>query len=98
MISPNSRAYAYRIFKKDFTLYKIETFFLGDGGSLCVGQGLGDQRPNFQTFMEPKNRFQGTNSARLCRLAGRYENPIPSSYLFQQWIRTNSFKEQESYH
>jgi hypothetical protein len=27
------------------------------------------------------NRFQGTNSARLCSLAGRYDNPIPSRYL-----------------
>jgi hypothetical protein len=34
------------------------------------------QSPNFQTFKEPKNRFQGTNSARLCSLAGWYDNSI----------------------
>jgi hypothetical protein len=37
--------------------------------------------PNFLTFKEPKNRFQGTNTARLCSLARRYDNPIPSRFL-----------------
>ncbi len=27
------------------------------------------------------NRFQGTNFARLCSLAGRYDNPIPARFL-----------------
>jgi hypothetical protein len=36
---------------------------------------------NFLTLKEPKNRFQGTNSARLCSLAGRYDNPIPTRFL-----------------
>ncbi len=36
---------------------------------------------NFHTFKEPKNRFQGTNSTRLCSLAGRYDNPIPNRFL-----------------
>jgi hypothetical protein len=31
--------------------------------------------------MEPRNRFQGTNSSRLCSLAGRYCNPIPILFL-----------------
>jgi hypothetical protein len=31
--------------------------------------------------MEPKNRFQETNSARLCSQAGRYDNPIPTRFL-----------------
>ncbi len=30
---------------------------------------------------QPKNRFQGTNSARLCSLASRYNNPIPTRFL-----------------
>ncbi len=30
--------------------------------------------PNFYTFKEPNNRFQGINSASLCSLAGRYDN------------------------
>jgi hypothetical protein len=38
--------------------------------------------PYFKTFMEPRNRFQGMNSASLCSLAGRYyDNPIPSRFL-----------------
>ncbi len=36
---------------------------------------------NFLTFKKPKNQFQGTNSARLCSLTGRYDNPIPTSLL-----------------
>ncbi len=28
-------------------------------------------------FMGPRNWFQGMDSASLCSLAGRYENPIP---------------------
>jgi hypothetical protein len=35
----------------------------------------------FKTFMEPRNRFQGMNSASLCSLAGRYDNPIPTRFL-----------------
>ncbi len=37
--------------------------------------------PYFQTFMEPRNRFQGMNSASLCSLVGRYDNPIPPRFL-----------------
>ncbi len=37
--------------------------------------------PYFETFMEPRNRFQGMNSASLCSLAGRYDNPIPTRFL-----------------
>jgi hypothetical protein len=31
--------------------------------------------------MESRNRFQGMNSARLCSLAARYDNPIPTRFL-----------------
>jgi hypothetical protein len=31
--------------------------------------------------MEPRNRFQWMNSASLCSLAGRYDNPIPTRFL-----------------
>jgi hypothetical protein len=31
--------------------------------------------------MEPRNRFQGINSAGLCSPAGRYDNPIPTRFL-----------------
>jgi hypothetical protein len=33
------------------------------------------------TFKEPRNRFQGINSASLCSLAGRYDKPFPSWFL-----------------
>jgi hypothetical protein len=37
--------------------------------------------PAFLTFMEPRNRFQGMDSASLCSLAGQYDNPIPTRFL-----------------
>ncbi len=37
--------------------------------------------PVFLNVMEPRNRFQGMNFARLCSLAGRYDNPIPTRFL-----------------
>ncbi len=38
-------------------------------------------QPEFLNFKEPNNRFQGTDSARLCRLAARYDKPIPTRFL-----------------
>jgi hypothetical protein len=35
----------------------------------------------FQTMVSPRNRFQGINSASLCSLAGRYDNPSPTRFL-----------------
>jgi hypothetical protein len=38
----------------------------------------------FKTFMEPSNRFQGSQgiySAGVCRLTGQYDNPIPTRFL-----------------
>ncbi len=32
-------------------------------------------------FMGPRNWFQGMNSASLCSLAGRYDDPIPPQFL-----------------
>jgi hypothetical protein len=37
--------------------------------------------PYFLTFVEPRNRFQEMNSASLCSLADRYDNPIPTRFL-----------------
>ncbi len=31
--------------------------------------------------MEPRNRFQVMNSASLCSLTGRYDNPVPTRFL-----------------
>jgi hypothetical protein len=39
------------------------------------------QREFFKHFMEARNRFQGNDSASLCSLAGRYDNPIPTRFL-----------------
>ncbi len=43
--------------------------------------------PNFLTFKEPKNRFQGTNSARLCSLVRQlYSYSVPSPHrLFKNF-------------
>ncbi len=35
----------------------------------------------FYTCMGHRNRFQGMNSASLCSLAGRYDNPLPLRFL-----------------
>ncbi len=51
------------------------------------------QSPNFLTFKEPKNRFQVINSARLCSLAGRYDNPIPTRFLAHTRLFKNSSTE-----
>jgi hypothetical protein len=37
--------------------------------------------PRIFKRMEPRNRFQGMNSASLCSQAGRYDNPIPTRCL-----------------
>ncbi len=39
------------------------------------------QSSNFWTFKEPRNWFQKINSASLCSLACRYDNPIPTRFL-----------------
>jgi hypothetical protein len=44
-------------------------------------RGGGAQSPNFLTYKEPKNQFQGTNSASLWNLVGRYDNLIPTRFL-----------------
>jgi hypothetical protein len=51
---------------------------------------IAELSPNFQTFKEPKNRFQGTNAARLCSLAGRYDNPVPTLFLAPHRLFKNS--------
>jgi hypothetical protein len=48
--------------------------------SFCKSGNVG-QSSYFNMFMEPKNRFQGMNSASLCSLAGRYDNPVPTRFL-----------------
>ncbi len=39
------------------------------------------QRRYFLTFKDPRNRFQGMDSASLCSPVGRYDNPIPTRFL-----------------
>jgi hypothetical protein len=43
--------------------------------------GPADLSRYFQTFMEPRNQFQGMNSASPCSLAGQYDNPILNRFL-----------------
>ena len=40
-----------------------------------------EQKGYFKSFKEISNRFKGTDSASLCSLAGRYNNPIPTRFL-----------------
>jgi hypothetical protein len=40
--------------------------------------------------MEPRNRYQGMNSASLCSLAGRYNNHIPPRFLAPHRLFKNS--------
>jgi hypothetical protein len=48
---------------------------------LLRSPGVDSLSQYFQTFLEPRNRFQGMNSASLCSLAGLYDNPIPTRFL-----------------
>jgi hypothetical protein len=58
---------------------------------LCniISEGEGDTNlPNrmlrsrfIKFFKEPKNRFQGINTASPCSLAGRYDDPTPTRFL-----------------
>ncbi len=47
----------------------------------CIPSVPDEQGPNFLSFKEPRNWFQGMNSASLCNLAGRYNNPIPPRFV-----------------
>jgi hypothetical protein len=40
-----------------------------------------ETEPVILNIYEARNRFQGMNSASLCRLTGRYDNPIPTRFL-----------------
>jgi hypothetical protein len=46
-----------------------------------INMHIESQSPYFEMFMEPRNRFKGMNSASLCSLAARYDNPIPTRFL-----------------
>ncbi len=39
------------------------------------------QRGYFETFKEPRNQFQGIDSASLCSLAARHDNPLLTRFL-----------------
>ncbi len=76
---------------KTATPWKKLVIPLSFPSSILFGAAPARQQPEtvFLTFMEPRNRFQGMNSASLCSLAGRYgaslfhgyDNPIPPWFL-----------------
>ncbi len=70
------------MYQKDFKLdnHKIPASFPRVSPK-CICTLSRDQSPNFYTFMEPRNRFQRINSASLCILKGRYDNPISTRFL-----------------
>jgi hypothetical protein len=51
-------------------------------GSQRISKGT-DRKPspNFKTFKEPQESIPRINSANLCSLAARYDNPIPTRFL-----------------
>jgi hypothetical protein len=59
--------------------HKMLIFKAGIG--IDLGPSLPPPEPVLLNVMEPSNRFQGINSASLCSLAGRYDNPIPARFL-----------------
>jgi hypothetical protein len=78
----SNQTWAWILFLK-LNLFKDEVLGI-DTSIQCLAGGGGaneHQSPYFKTFMEPRNRFQGINSASLCSLAGRYFNPIPTRFL-----------------
>ncbi len=66
--------------QKDIKTFKEpRNWFQGiDSASLCC------LRRYFLTFKVPRNLFHGIESASLCSLAGRYDNPTPTRFL---WYR-----------
>ncbi len=63
----------------------VFSLFLPDNATVSVADPHhfdSDQSPNFSTFKEPKNRFQGINSANICSLASGGPVGQPYSYSF----------------
>ncbi len=58
----------------------VDTYTVDENGTE-KREGTRGQSPNFWTYEEPRNQFQGINSDSLCSLAGRYNNPIPTRFL-----------------
>jgi hypothetical protein len=48
---------------------------------LLLSLKIRGSEPVFLNLYGARNRFQGMNSASLCSLAGRYDNPIPPRFL-----------------
>jgi hypothetical protein len=76
--------------EENYTLCRICSFYFNPFSRKLLHCDISNQKyctafryqsPYFYTFMEPRNRFQGINSASLCSLAGRYDNPIPTRFL-----------------
>jgi hypothetical protein len=60
---------------------KINFSFGIDSWNRCLSVHKRLQIRALSPFMEPRNRFQGMNSASLCSLAGRYDQPLPPRFL-----------------
>jgi hypothetical protein len=63
---PGKEKIIYNFCTKINSIIKI-TFIIGFSQFFRSAQE--QQSPNFEMFKDPKNRFQGTKSARLCSLA-----------------------------
>ncbi len=47
----------------------------------CIAHFIAKNRARVFKLLIAQNQFQGINSASLCSLAGRYNNPIPTRFL-----------------
>jgi hypothetical protein len=54
---------------------------MGAGNRGGIGFRISPPETVFLNFSGARNRFQGIDSASLCSLAGRYDNPIPTWFL-----------------
>ncbi len=63
-----------------FSFWLLYFWIIGETFVGLRPRRCGKLSPNFQTFKEPRNRFQGTDPP-ACSLAGWYDSPIPTRFL-----------------
>jgi hypothetical protein len=75
----------YLVHEFVLSAYEIGDYFYTSVSTVSTLQnyfkGIRGPCKNFFVFPRPRSRFQGMNSASLCSLAGRYDNPIPPRFL-----------------
>jgi hypothetical protein len=59
---------------------------------VCSAYTLADLSPNFTTLKEPRNGFQGIDSASLIRLAESIPSTVQSRQFFASTLREQLFE------